>query len=111
MKKVLLVLLTLILLQIPSFAINKKMYPSTSGGENDLPNIFIYTIPDDNDTLKPQSDEDKDADESDREDENDGGDDEHNFHHQLFHVDFGSRAQDVFTACCDLCHTNSFLQT
>ena len=65
MKKALLVLLTLILLQIPSFAINKKMYPSTSGGENDLPNIFIYTIPDDNDTLKPQPDEDKDADEND----------------------------------------------
>lgn len=33
-------------IQIPAFSINKKMLPS-SGGENGLPNIFIYTIPDD----------------------------------------------------------------
>ena len=45
MRKVLLLLLSLMVMQIPAFSINKKMLPS-SGGENDLPNIFIYKIPD-----------------------------------------------------------------
>ena len=39
-------------IQIPAFSINKKMLP-TSGGENALPNIFIYTIPDDNVPERP----------------------------------------------------------
>ena len=57
MKKALLVLLMLTVLQIPASAINKKMVPS-SGGENALPNIFIYTIPDD-DTPEGQTQENK----------------------------------------------------
>lgn len=46
MRKFLLIFLSLMVIQIPAFSINKKMLPS-SGGENGLPNIFIYTIPDD----------------------------------------------------------------
>lgn len=46
MKKIALVILGIIIFQIPVFSANKKMYP-TSGGEDSLPNIFIYSIPDD----------------------------------------------------------------
>ncbi len=52
MRKFLLLLLSLMVIQIPAFSINKKMLP-TSGGENALPNIFIYTIPDDNVPERP----------------------------------------------------------
>lgn len=63
MRKALLLLLSLMVLQIPAFSFNKKMFPS-SGGENGLPNIFIYTIPDSKPTnTNPQ--EDADAKESD----------------------------------------------
>ena len=44
---------------IPAFSINKKMLPS-SGGENGLPNIFIYTIPDDNVPERPMENSDSD---------------------------------------------------
>lgn len=57
MKKVLLLLFSLIVFQIPAFAINKKMPPSSSG-ENNLPNIFIYKIPD---TKFVETTEDTDA--------------------------------------------------
>lgn len=57
MKKVLLLLFSLIVFQIPAFAINKKMPPS-SNGENNLPNIFIYKIPD---TKFVETTEDADA--------------------------------------------------
>lgn len=57
MRKVLLLLFSLIIFQIPAFAINKKMPPSSSG-ENNLPNIFIYKIPD---TEFVDSTEDTDA--------------------------------------------------
>ena len=46
-------------IQIPAFSINKKMLP-TSGGENALPNIFIYTIPDDNVPERPLNNSDID---------------------------------------------------
>lgn len=46
-------------IQIPAFSINKKMLPS-SGGENGLPNIFIYTIPDDNVPERPMGNTDSD---------------------------------------------------
>lgn len=52
MRKFLLLLLSLMVIQIPAFSINKKMLP-TSGGENSLPNIFIYTIPDENVPERP----------------------------------------------------------
>ncbi len=59
MKKALLVLLTLMLLQIPAFSSNKKMPPSTSTN-NPLPNIFIYTIPDEKpDQTQQKEDEQK----------------------------------------------------
>ncbi len=48
-------------IQIPAFSINKKMLPS-SGGENGLPNIFIYTIPDDNVPERPMENPDSDGD-------------------------------------------------
>lgn len=57
MKKVLLLLFSLVVFQIPAFAINKKMPPSSSG-ENNLPNIFIYKIPD---TKFVETTEDTDA--------------------------------------------------
>ena len=57
MRKVLLLLFSLIIFQIPAFAINKKMPPS-SNGENNLPNIFIYKIPD---TKFVETTEDADA--------------------------------------------------
>lgn len=47
MKKALLILLFLIALQPASFSANKKMMPTASDGENLLPNIFIYAVPDD----------------------------------------------------------------
>ncbi len=47
MKRVLTIILSLIILQLPSFAANKKMIPTSSGDKNQLPNIFIYAIPDD----------------------------------------------------------------
>ena len=51
-RKLVLLLLAIIFFQIPVSAFNKKMIPTT-GGENDLPNIFIYSIPeDDNNTEK-----------------------------------------------------------
>lgn len=47
MRKALLIFLFLIALQPAAFCANKKMVPTTSDGENLLPNIFIYAIPDD----------------------------------------------------------------
>lgn len=47
MKRALLILISLILLSPASYSANKKMVPSTSDGENLLPNIFIYAVPDD----------------------------------------------------------------
>ena len=55
MKKALLVLLTLMVLQIPAFSLNKRMEP-TSGGEDALPNIFIYAIPE-NETSEKQDEQ------------------------------------------------------
>ena len=55
MKKALLVLLTLMVLQIPAFPLNKRMEP-TSGGEGALPNIFIYAIPE-NETSEEQNEQ------------------------------------------------------
>lgn len=57
MRKFLLLLLSLMVIQIPAFSINKKMLP-TSGGENSLPNIFIYTIPDENIPERPLNNSD-----------------------------------------------------
>ena len=47
MKKALLIILTLILIQPAVFCAPKKMIPAPSDGKEQLPNIFIYTIPDD----------------------------------------------------------------
>lgn len=47
MKRAFLLLLTIILLSPASYSANKKMMPSSSDGENLLPNIFIYAVPDD----------------------------------------------------------------
>lgn len=47
MKRAFLLLLTIILLSPASYSANKKMMPTTSDGENLLPNIFIYAVPDD----------------------------------------------------------------
>lgn len=59
MRKVLLLLLSLMVMQIPAFSINKRMLPS-QGGENDLPNIFIYKIPDsENEAAPEKTDEDE----------------------------------------------------
>ena len=46
MRKVLLILLLLMVIQTPVFSASKKMVPAT-GTDNPLPNIFIYSIPDD----------------------------------------------------------------
>ena len=51
MKKVLLIVLTLTLMQSPAFSFNKKMEP-TSNVEDPLPNIFIYKIPEDDTDTK-----------------------------------------------------------
>ncbi len=48
MKRLVLILLAIIFIQTPGYTLNKKMVPET-GVENPLPNIFIYTIPDDTD--------------------------------------------------------------
>lgn len=47
MKRAILLLLIIILLSPASYSANKKMMPTTSDGENLLPNIFIYAMPDD----------------------------------------------------------------
>ncbi len=47
MKRAFLLLLTIILLSPAAFSANKKMLPKASDGENLLPNIFIYAVPDD----------------------------------------------------------------
>ena len=47
MRKALLLILALIFIQSYAFSAPKKMLPSTSDGTEQLPNIFIYTIPDD----------------------------------------------------------------
>lgn len=56
MKKALLILLLLMVFQLPSSCANKKMIPATgsSGTQEALPNIFIYSIPDDNTTTSPE---------------------------------------------------------
>lgn len=50
MKKFLLILLILISSGIQAISAPKKMIPTSPGDENQLPNIFIYTIPSDNET-------------------------------------------------------------
>lgn len=50
MKRILLTLIILIALPLTAYSANKKMVPKTSDGENLLPNIFIYAIPDDDTT-------------------------------------------------------------
>ena len=57
MKKALLITLLLIAFQAPSFCANKKMIPAT-GVQNALPNIFIYSIPDDDKTSSTTSSDD-----------------------------------------------------
>ena len=47
MKKALLFILLLVFIQPCAFSAPKKMIPLNNGGEGQLPNIFIYTIPDD----------------------------------------------------------------
>lgn len=51
MKKALLIILLLMVFQLPSNSANKKMIPATGSTSTHeaLPNIFIYSIPDDND--------------------------------------------------------------
>ena len=58
MKKALLITLLLIVFQVPSFSANKKMVPAT-GVQNALPNIFIYSIPDDTKSSSTSSDDTK----------------------------------------------------
>ena len=58
MKKALLITLLLIVFQVPSFSANKKMVPAT-GVQNALPNIFIYSIPDDIKSSSTSSDDTK----------------------------------------------------
>ena len=61
MKKALLIILLLAIFQIPSYCANKKMIPATgsSGTIEALPNIFIYSIPDEN--YKATSNDETDA--------------------------------------------------
>jgi hypothetical protein len=47
MKKAFLIMLLLTVLAPAAFSANKKMVPTTSEGTDLLPNIFIYTIPED----------------------------------------------------------------
>ncbi len=56
MKKALLIILLLMFFQLPSNCANKKMIPATwsSGTQEKLPNIFIYSIPDDNTTTSSE---------------------------------------------------------
>lgn len=58
MKKALLVLFLLAIIQLPSCCANKKMIPTTgsSSTQEALPNIFIYSIPDDTKTTKDDTD-------------------------------------------------------
>ena len=58
MKKALLVLFLLAIIQLPSYCANKKMIPTTgsSSTQEALPNIFIYSIPDDTKTTKDDTD-------------------------------------------------------
>lgn len=58
MKKALLVLFLLAIIQLPSYCANKKMIPTTgsSSTQEALPNIFIYSIPDDTETTKDDTD-------------------------------------------------------
>jgi len=46
MKKSLIIILSLIIIQIPAFSANKKMVPSSGNNDIQLKNIFIYEIPD-----------------------------------------------------------------
>ncbi len=48
MKRLVLLVLAIIFFQSAGYPLNKKMVPAT-GVENPLPNIFIYSIPDDTD--------------------------------------------------------------
>ncbi len=47
MRKALLLLLSIMILQTPVLSASKKMLPATSADGDTLPSIFIYTIPDD----------------------------------------------------------------
>ena len=58
MKRLALIIILLICIQSPGYSINKKMAPVT-GLKNPLPNIFIYSIPDDT-TNDEKTDEKKD---------------------------------------------------
>lgn len=58
MRKALLILLSFVLLQTMAFGANKKMLPSFPTDENSLPNIFIYSLPENDREPVP---EDKDA--------------------------------------------------
>lgn len=49
MRKALLILLILIFIQPACFSVNKKMSPDSSPNINNLPNIFIYSLPDSDD--------------------------------------------------------------
>lgn len=64
MKKALLIIILLAIFQLPSFCANKKMIPTTgsSSTKEALPNIFIYSIPDDN--SKTTSNDETDASEA-----------------------------------------------
>ena len=62
MKKTLLLIFSLILIQAPSSPAPKKMIPEASGGDLKLQNIFIYSIPEDTTTFVEK--EEKDAPES-----------------------------------------------
>ena len=55
MKRLALIIILLICIQSPGYSINQKMEPVT-GLKNPLPNIFIYSIPDDN-TIDEKTDE------------------------------------------------------
>lgn len=60
MKKALLLTLLLLAFNAPCFCASKKMIPAT-GVQNALPNIFIYSIPDDDKTSSTSSDSSKDV--------------------------------------------------
>lgn len=62
MKKALIIIFLLAIFQSPVFSANKKMIPTT-GTQNALPNIFIYSIPDEN--SKTSSKEEIDASDND----------------------------------------------
>ncbi len=64
MKKSLIIILSLIIIQIPAFSANKKMVPSSGNNDIQLKNIFIYEIPD-NTKEKPLIKDETDALESD----------------------------------------------